>query len=303
MMRAPTPLWSRGSRDSTQTPPEGCRFQRVPVSIAAHGHWSPGRQAAPPSSCSGRGVVRAYRRLRLTRRASPVRTDGWSPAAGIAFGQHVFSATTRDLSTSRLSSSSTWNRSTSLVPATAWAASRSKPPMKAANRRKRIRSGSVSSACDQSTEARNVCCRRTAVRAPPVSSRNRSCRLSRISSSDSARTRAAASSMANGMPSRRRQISATVSASPSVIAKSGLARRARSLNNSTASSARDNDGTCQFTSPPTMRGSRLVARIATLEQPASKSLTRFCAGLQQMLAVVQHQQQPSLADEAQQRLE
>ena len=35
-------------------------------------------------------------------------------------------------------------------------------------------SGSVNSACDQSTEARNVCWRRTAVRAPPVSSRKRS---------------------------------------------------------------------------------------------------------------------------------
>ena len=81
--------------------------------------------------------------------------------------------------------------------------------MNTASRRNRTRSGSVSSACDQSTEARNVCWRRTAVRAPPVSSRNRSCRLSRISSSDSARTRAAASSMASGMPSRRRQISVT----------------------------------------------------------------------------------------------
>ena len=145
--------------------------------------------------------------------------------------------------------------------------------MNAAKRRNRIRSGSVSSACDQSTDARNVCCRRTAVRAPPVRSRKRSCRLLTISSSESARTRAAASSMASGIPSRRRQISVTVSVLSSVTVKSGRARRARSVNNSTASSARDSDGTCQFTSPATMRGSRLVARIVTREQPASTSLT------------------------------
>ena len=93
--------------------------------------------------------------------------------------------------------------------------------MNTASRRNKTRSGSVSSACDQSTEARNVCWRRTAVRAPPVNSRNRSCRLSTISVSDNARTRAAASSIASGIPSRRRQISATAAALSSLTAKSG----------------------------------------------------------------------------------
>ena len=77
------------------------------------------------------------------------------------------------------------------------------------SRRKRVRSGSVNSACDQSTEAPRLCWRRTALRAPPVSNRKRSCRLSRISVNESARTRAAANSMASGMPSSRPQISAT----------------------------------------------------------------------------------------------
>ena len=53
--------------------------------------------------------------------------------------------------------------------------------MNTASRRNNTCSGSVSNACDQSTDARSVCWRRTAVRAPPVSRRNRSCRLSRIS--------------------------------------------------------------------------------------------------------------------------
>ena len=59
------------------------------------------------------------------------------------------------------------------------------------------------------------------MRAPPVSSRNRSCRLSRISASDNARTRAAASSIASGMPSRRRQISPTAAALSSVDGEVG----------------------------------------------------------------------------------
>ena len=53
---------------------------------------------------------------------------------------------------------------------------------------------------------------RQAVRLPPVSSRNRSFNRSLICSTDSTFSRAAASSIASGMPSRRRQISATVGA-------------------------------------------------------------------------------------------
>ena len=85
-----------------------------------------------------------------------------------------------------------------------------------------------------------------------------SCRLCRISVGDNARTRAAASSMASGRPSSLRQISVTVSALSAVTRKSGLVRRARSLNSSIASSASDSDGTRQLTSPATPIGSRLV---------------------------------------------
>jgi len=49
--------------------------------------------------------------------------------------------------------------------------------------------------------ARSVCCRGSAVRLPPVSSRKRSPRRAAIASSGIARTRAAASSRARGMPS------------------------------------------------------------------------------------------------------
>ena len=55
------------------------------------------------ATCSGRGGGRGRRRPRRTRRASPARTGAPSPAAGIAFGPLVSSATTSDLSTSRRS--------------------------------------------------------------------------------------------------------------------------------------------------------------------------------------------------------
>ena len=87
-------------------------------------------------------------------------------------------------------------------------------------------------------------------------------------------TRAAASSTASGMPSRRRQISATASALASSSTKPGCTARARSANSCTASlaitasngearggSSRDESGhTC---SPATPSASRLVARIRT----------------------------------------
>ena len=184
----------------------------------------------------------------------------------------------------------------SSAPATARAASRSNPPRNTASRRNRTRSVSVSSACDQSTEARNVCWRRTAVRAPPVSSRKRSCRLSTISSSDNARTRAAASSIASGMPSRRRQISATDGGVVVGEVKSGRARRARSANSSMASSASDSDGTRQVASPATpMR----LAAGGQQRQPGAgtqQGVDQRGAGVEQVLAVVQHQQHLAIAE-------
>ena len=150
-------------------------------------------------------------------------------------------------------------------------ASKSNPPRNTASRRNTTRSGSVSSMCDQSTDARRVCSRRTAVRAPPVSRRKRSCRLSRISVSDNARMRAAASSIASGMPSRRRQISVTAVVLSSVRWKSGRTWRARSVNNSMASSASDSDRTRQVTSPATPIGSRLVVKSVNPGQAPNRA--------------------------------
>ncbi len=89
--------------------------------------------------------------------------------------------------------------------APAEAAFKPNPPMNTVRRRDKMHSGLVSSACGQCTEARYVCWRRTAVRAPPVSSRKLSWRLSTIWDNVSAHTPAAASSMARGTPSSRRQ--------------------------------------------------------------------------------------------------
>ena len=163
-----------------------------------------------------------------------------------------------------------------------------------------MRSVSVSNACDQSTEARKVCCRRTAVREPPVSSRKRSCRLSTISVSDNARTRAAASSIASGIPSRRRQISATAAALSSVMAKSVLASRARSANSSIASSAQRQRGHLPHRFPRyaerlTAGGKHRQPRRATQQGSDQRG-----ACLEQMFAIVQHQQHLAVAKVPQQ---
>ena len=82
-------------------------------------------------------------------------------------------------------------------------------PVNTDSRRSRRRSSSVRRSQLQSMSACSVCWRGTAVRRPPASSRNRSPSRLAMSSGDIAETRAAASSIASGMPSRRRQISAT----------------------------------------------------------------------------------------------
>ena len=90
---------------------------------------------------------------------------------------------------------------------TSSAASSVNAPEKAASRRNRICSASLSRSWLHSTEACSVCWRATAVRAPPVRRRNRSARPGQDPlPADSDRTRAAASSMARGRPSSRLQI-------------------------------------------------------------------------------------------------
>ena len=100
----------------------------------------------------------------------------------------------------------------------------------------------------------------------------------------SARVRAAASSIASGSPSRRRQIERAAAASSSRRLKRGRARRARSVKSSRASSS-VSGGTVQVTSPPTPSGSRLVATTfsapAALNNPAvtSAAVSTTCSQL------------------------
>ena len=122
-------------------------------------------------------------------------------------------------------------------PQTAAAASSVQPPENTDRRRSRRRSSSGSRSQLQSMSAWSVCWRGTAVRRPPVSSRNRSPRRWRISPTDRTGTRAAASSMANGMPSRRWQISATIGALAGVSSKAGATAIARSVKRRTESEA------------------------------------------------------------------
>ena len=117
-----------------------------------------------------------------------------------------------------------------------------------------------------------------------------SCRLSRISVGDKARTRAAASSMASGRPSSLRQISVTASVLSAVRRNSGLVLRARSLNSSIASSASDNDGTRQLTSPGTPIGSRLVVSRCQRRAGGQQGGDQLGAGVEQVFAVVEHHQ-------------
>ena len=100
--------------------------------------------------------------------------------------------------------------------------------------------------------------RSSAVRAPPTSSPNRSESRSASCSTESVRTCAAASSIASGSPSKRRQMAVTAS----LGVKSGRARRARSTN-SVSASAPVSGGTRQSVSPSTRSVARLVASTET----------------------------------------
>ena len=94
------------------------------------------------------------------------------------------------------------------------------PPGKMASRLASTCSGSDSSSQLQSTTARSVWCRGTAVRLPPVSSSNLASSRSASWAADSVRSRAAASSIASGMPSSARQIRATSAALAASTVKS-----------------------------------------------------------------------------------
>ena len=111
------------------------------------------------------------------------------------------------------------------------------PPVNTERRRRRRRSSSSRRSQLQSISACSVCCRGTAVRRPPASRRNRSPSRTAMSSGDIADTRAAASSIASGMPSsagRSRRPTPTLD-SRSTNCRSTVV--ARSVNSRTASVA------------------------------------------------------------------
>ncbi len=117
---------------------------------------------------------------------------------------------------------------------TASAASSVNPPTKTASRRNSFCSSPVSSSWLQSMARRSVCWRSGRSRAPPVNNRSRLSKRPRIAAGVRTFTRAAASSMASGRPSRRAQISTTAAALSSPKTKPGFTARARWINSATA---------------------------------------------------------------------
>jgi len=92
------------------------------------------------------------------------------------------------------------------------------------------------------------------------------------------------------MPSNRWEISLTAVALSSVIVNSGRTSRARSVNNSIASSVSDSDGTRRLISPTTPIGSTARGEKRQPRTAAQQTVDERSAGIEQMLAVVQHDQ-------------
>ena len=91
------------------------------------------------------------------------------------------------------------------------------------------------------------------------------------------RHRAAANSIANGMPSSRSHIEATVVRSSSVNSSASSAALARSRNSSIPSDD-VSDATATTRSPGTPNGSRLVANTVESGQPATMAAQRSATG-------------------------
>jgi hypothetical protein len=100
---------------------------------------------------------------------------------------------------------------------------------------------------------------------------NRSSRRSRTSAAVIDAIREAANSIANGIPSRRRQTSATVVVSPANEPETALS--ARSTNSSTAAPT-SSEGTRHNRSSATPIPSRLVAKTFTVDEAARMTSTR-----------------------------
>src|SRR6266700_2509835 len=133
---------------------------------------------------------------------------------------------------------------------------------------------------------RRVCCREGLSRSLLVRTARRFPSRARSACGGSSLTRAAASSMASGNPSRWAQISATTRAFALVTLKSGLTACAREMKRATASycdnatrsgkclgSGTANGGTTNSCSPRTCKMNRLVASTLSLQQVLQRLLS------------------------------
>ena len=124
---------------------------------------------------------------------------------------------------------------------------------------------------DHWTVARSVCERPRVRRRPPVSMAKRSSRCAAISSTVNTEVRAAASSIASGRPSSRRQISATDSSSS---ADQSSTRRFADRENNTIASSPLIPRRPTTRSPSTARASRDVASTRTSGHAPSNASIR-----------------------------
>ncbi len=188
------------------------------------------------------------------------------------------SVVSSDRSISAVTVSNTTSSGSASSGQTASTASMVHPPAKTATRRKHTCSVSLSRSWLHSMAASRVLCRGRLARLPPVSSRNLLPSRAASCATVSALTRAAASSMASGMPSSCRQISPTAATFPAVRPNPGRASAARSQNSRTDSaspaargsaisgSGTVSGGTGQLASPGTPSLVWLVARIRSRGQ-------------------------------------
>ena len=118
-------------------------------------------------------------------------------------------------------------------------------------------------------------------RAPPESSCSRRSNRSSSASGENSLTLAAASSMASGSPSSRRQISSTVEAFAAVSSKAGATATARSQKSRTAGESRSpkkSGGTGNCRSPMSRSGALLVASTVRRGHSPTRSATKGAAG-------------------------
>ena len=254
-------------------PVEPGRLPRAPAG-------APWRRPRSAPGTSRDGDV-ARRPPRPPGRAARSCTRGGSPRGGSGPPDPSESTVTSDLSASLAMRSRTSYSSTGSPLPTASAAPRPRPPAKTERRRSSAASSSVSSSKLHSMAAAERLVARDRNAAAAASAAGTGRRGGPRSVRPRARAaRAAASSMASGMPSRRRQIWMTASPLAGVSWKPGLAVLARSRKSRTASPASRTSrsaglwseggtvsgGTGRTASPAMLSGSWLVARMRTSGQ-------------------------------------